>query len=194
MTPLQSVVLAFLGAWVGATVGNSTRIGASALSQRLGPLYAIVPKWNFFSPHPGQHDYVLLYRDRRTDGSLSAWRSVDKLSQSAPPAIVRWVWNPSMYRSKALFDLTQGLTSAFDDDEQRADSETEVTAATPPEPRRVDLGQVKFSTMYLTLLQLVTAQEHSPLGESTQFAVMQYSRASDGHELVFASEFHSLDD
>src|SRR5690348_12432463 len=32
--------------------------------------FSLLPLWTFFAPNPGQSDYHLIYRDRKTDGSL----------------------------------------------------------------------------------------------------------------------------
>lgn len=185
-------ILSILLLWLGVTVVNATNTGSELLSEWMGPLHTLVPKWNFFSPHPGRYDYYLVYRDRYVDGSVTNWRKVSGINQS--PGAFRWIWNPHLYRSKALFDIAENLsTNASQQYANTSDPDDVIEDDEELKLRSVDLGHLELSVLYLALLRYVTRQEHSPLSESTQFLILQHSRASERYEPLFLSHFHELE-
>lgn len=190
MVLIESTLVGVLGVWTAATVLNSIERGSSALQRRLGPFFMLVPKWNFFSPMPGQRDYHLLYRDKRVGGSTTDWRKIPELCAS--PGWSRLFWNPSIYQNKAMFDISEDLNQEVqgkyveDGDQITADEGGE-------ELQPVDLDEIQLSVLYLAFLNLVTEQDHSDLSEATQFMIMQHSRATDGYEPKLVSQFHALE-
>lgn len=189
---LTASIISVLLLWLGLTVVNATTPGSEFLSERMGPLHTLVPKWNFFSPHPGRYDYYLVYRDRYVDGEVTNWRRVSGINR--PPGKFRWIWNPHLYRSKALFDIAENLsTNASQQYANTRDAAVAVDDGGQLELRSVDLGHLELSVLYLALLRYVSRRDHSPLSESTQFLILQHSRASDRYEPLFLSHFHELE-
>ena len=123
------------------------QVPAFARLRRLDAL-GVLPEWSFFAPHPGTHDYHLLYRDELGDGSRTDWREVDLAGRRA------WwnaAWNPGRRQRKALFDITGALAL---------------------EIREGDPESIHLSVAYLSLLQHVSALPHSLGAARTQFLLM----------------------
>jgi len=180
---------AVLVGWLGLTVLNAHSRTANWLSARLGATMLLVPRWNFFSPHPGEHDYHLLYRGRRSDTSTTAWQRVEELDYRSRR--LRYVWNPDVLRYKAVFDATQELVEALPD--SYSDGRNDRPATLEPGVRDISLDGAEFSTAYLTFLNLVTRKGHSPLVQEVQFAIVRCSRQTGSNQPVFISDFHALD-
>ena len=183
---LSHFLAVVLGLWLMLTLLNAHSYTSSVLSKHLGEIALLVPKWNFFSPHPGEYDYYVLYRGRRSDQSTTAWRRIDALDYR--PRTFRWLWNPDVFQYKSVFDATQRLTqavsnTAFDEDSDRDDSER----------RDISLDGIEFTTAYLTFLNCVSRQDHSPLVNEIQFAIVRRSRRSESNEPVFTSGFHTVE-
>ncbi|WP_137288982.1 hypothetical protein [Natronorubrum halophilum] len=188
---VSASIISILLLWLGVTVVNATTAGSELLSKRMGPLHTLVPKWNFFSPYPGRYDYHLVYRDRYVDGSVTNWQQVSGINRSPGP--FRWIWNPHLYRSKALFDIAENLSTNASQQYANTSDADAIEEGGGLELRSVDLGHLELSVLYLTLLRYVTRREHSPLSESTQFLILQHSRVSDRYEPLFLSHFHELE-
>jgi hypothetical protein len=197
------VVLLLFAVWLGLTALNSTNRGYVQL-RRLGPLHDLIPKWNFFAPRPGTHDYYLLYRDQHVDGSFGRWREAPGLDRS--PSWYAAVWNPNKFVPKALFDLVQDLimqSAAVAD----AASSPEPTAAADSRPsagreREMDRHgfldpaasrSLQITMPYIVLLNYVSKLPRSELSVATQFAVVQRSEYEATAEPVFVSDVHELD-
>lgn len=194
MDPVTAVLVVGFGLWFLLTVANSTERGTEILTRHVGPMHIFVPKWNFFSPHPGQYDYFLFYRDRRVDGSLTDWEKVNDLNR--PPGRFRSLWNPNIYRSKLVFDVAMDLNTnvkQFNEEKIRSAMTDGGEPAPDSDLVSVDLGTIELSVSYLTFLHYVTRRDHDDLAESTQFMVMQHSRATDNYEPLLVSRFHELD-
>jgi hypothetical protein len=182
------------GGWTLLTLVNSFQRGTTVLTNLLGPIHALIPKWNFFSPHPGRYDFSLFYRDKRPNGSTTPWQKVDMQTDQA--SRLRWLWNPAKYRHKLVFDIAISLKRnvAEVNQERIRDSLADSSdTESDSELVSVDLEDVELSIPYLALLNYVTNQEHDSLSESTQFMIMQHSRATESREPVMISRFHELD-
>jgi hypothetical protein len=57
----------------------------------------------------------------------------------------------------------------------------------------VNMDSIEVSVPYLAILNLVTNQAHDSLSESTQFMIMQHSRATESREPLLISRFHELE-
>jgi hypothetical protein len=135
-------------------------------------LVRIVPRWNFFAPNPGIHDYHLLIRDRSIDGEVGPWISITEFDSSRP-----WyacVWNPEKRRKKALFDTTCILV-------QKAQLASEE-----------EMPKLQLSIPYLLIASLVDTRHRSPLSVARQFCLVQRSAQAPIPLVVFTSAFHSL--
>lgn len=192
METSEIFVTLLFGSWLGLTVINSTNRGSTVLARALGPMNTLVPKWNFFSPHPGKYDYHLFYRDRRVDDSVTDWKRVELFDDSTSKR--QFVWNPNVYRTKLIFDVMVNLGTNV----KNANIDTIRPKENGGESeehgglRTIDLGENELSVYYLTLLNYVTQQTHSEIDTETQFMVMQHSRAMDRYEPHFVSKFHKL--
>ncbi|MFB1064329.1 hypothetical protein [Natrinema sp. H-ect4] len=182
---LSGFVIGVLILWLGATVVNSFKPGSKFLVQHCGLLAQLVPKWNFFSPHPGRYDYHVLYRDRTAGDTATEWQRVSDFSRTS--GVLGWVWNPDIYRYKALFDVVQELQIAVEEKQSRDGTDQEVPTLEP-----MPLDEIQMSLSYIALLNYVTHQRHSELSETTQFTIMKHSREIEQYEPVFVSGYHSI--
>lgn len=199
---VTGAVITLFTIWLGLTVINSTTRGYTYLG-RIGPLHDLVPKWNFFAPKPGTHDYYLLYRDQFVDGTAGYWREAPGLSEPRP-----WyapIWNPDKFVPKALFDLVQDLimqsaavaNSPSQQDECRsAEASPETDPASAGRHGFLDTAasqSLQITMPYIVLLHYISQLPRSELSVGTQFAVIQRSAYDETTEPVFISEVHELD-
>ena len=54
-------------------------------------VFALIPRWMFFSPSFSSSDYHLLYREALCDGTLTQWREIPL---AARRSLLSAVWNP----------------------------------------------------------------------------------------------------
>jgi hypothetical protein len=154
-------------AWIVASV--LVYVPSLKTTIRRRDLFALVPQWNFFAPHPAQHDFYLLYHDQLQDGSITEWTEVASFAERPSWSIV---WNPWKRTNKALFDAVTDLAR-------------HVQASMPA---------LELSIPYLTLLNYISGIPRFGPTQFTQFLVMR-SGGSDGHpepELFYLSQLHSI--
>ncbi|SNZ06826.1 hypothetical protein SAMN06269185_1300 [Natronoarchaeum philippinense] len=183
--------VALLTIFTAVTCVNSVQGGSERLQRILGPFLGLVPKYNFFAPHPGRVDYYLVYRDRCVDGKLTKWQEVDGFSE--PPDRLGWLWNPSYYQTKILFDVVGPLTSGPVDEDAPSEPEQIGADDSENELRSIDDKPIHLSVHYLTILKFISELSHLDVSEARQFAIMRGSRQMDGYEPVFVSKFHALE-
>jgi hypothetical protein len=131
-------------------------------------MFPLIPNWQFFAPHPGMHDYHVLYRDLLANGSVSCWT---ELPQPRPRSLLAAAWNPAKRHNKALFDLaTVLLRTATECDEL----------------------VVKTSVPYISILNYISELPRSHLVVGRQFILMATFAAQPPRpaELLFLSGFH----
>lgn len=197
-------IVLLLGLWFVATIMNSFEPTKDPLTAVLGDFSTLVPGWRFFAPLPGQVDYSLYYRDKQVDGSTTPWRRVERFT-STERKWHHFVWNPSIYANKALFDIVENLASDIyeenlsEEEIDQLEQEGDVSPEDQPssdefQMKTIDLDERMGSVLYLTLLEAVTQEDHSNLSEATQFAIMVNSRDLDNYEPVFVSKFHKLEE
>lgn len=173
--------------WLLASVVNSTEWGFRKLGGT--GVHHVVPRWNFFAPHPGVADYHLLYRDEHADGHVGAWQEASGFHQPRGPTAA--VWHPDKFGKKALFDLTQELMRTHegrDDDRERGDVDSSGSSVLTP----VRSDSIKLTTAYIALLNYVVSRDRPETATARQFVVMRTSGLDGTTEPVFLSAFHSL--
>lgn len=69
-------------------------------------LSVVVPNWRFFAPEPAMHDFRVLHRFLREDGTQSAWQECTHIS---PRCWRQTVWFPDRRRDKGLIDAASDL-------------------------------------------------------------------------------------
>jgi len=153
--------------WLIVTVLNQLNLDRFKKLMRLDAFH-LIPIWTFFAPNPGTSDYYLLFRDRLVNGSLTYWREI-VLGAKAP--WLRAFWNPERRRSKALLDLATALIQLTQGYEK-----AQVTASIP----------------YLLLLELVEAQDRTPLADARQFLIMIRNPSAGTTAAAFLSQFHRV--
>ncbi|WP_299034050.1 hypothetical protein [uncultured Pseudokineococcus sp.] len=67
---------------------------------------ALLPNWRFFAPEPAMHDFRLLHRCLREDGTQTTWEDTHDI---APRTWQNAFWFPERRRDKALIDLCNEL-------------------------------------------------------------------------------------
>ncbi|MCV7527817.1 hypothetical protein M3D91_009770 [Micrococcus luteus] len=139
----------------------------------LDPTGLIVPDWRFFAPRPASHEYHLLYRDARPDGTMSGWNEVDL---GADRRLRHIVWAPHRRLEKGLFDATTELMRVITD--------------------MRDPAVVRMSAAYLALLTVVThSVSHQDGAVRTQFMLVRAA----AHEpdvipsIDYISDWHRLE-
>ncbi|WP_135828639.1 hypothetical protein [Halorussus halobius] len=184
---LVPAVLSLLAlATIGATVESLTeRSTVTDWLQRLH-LKLLAPNWNFFAPHPGQWDTHLLYRDELADGTVTQWTEVTDVTQTRQR--LKWVWNPSLYKAKGLFDLNQALKRHLEGSELAEVDESSGSEGLQP----IESDDHLLSTQYLLLLNVVSGADHDDDARRTQFMLMQSSLREEEATPQFVSNFHEL--
>jgi hypothetical protein len=140
---------------------------------RQSDIFALIPRWHFFAPTPGMHDFVLVYRDQALDGSLTMWREVPGVSVTRQPVCA--VWNPGRRHTKAMLDITKELMQLITQQRQKR--------------------EIELSVPYLSLLNYVSCIPRLGTEDQyTQFAlVMSQSSATEGPPaVVFLSSLHEI--
>lgn len=135
----------------------------------------LVPRWTFFAPRPGRHDQHLVYRDI-VDGVAGEWHEIE--SSEFRPAL-RWLFNPTRFRQKALLDLVNRLKAA----------------------RRefsgfgLDGRSLQLSAGYMALLAWAIAQPAQREPCLRQFAIASTAGhgATRTMKILFVSEAHPLE-
>lgn len=184
---LVPTVLSFFAlATIGATVESLTERSTVSDWLHRWHLKFLAPNWNFFAPHPGQWDTHLLYRDQLADGTVSPWTEVTDVTETRQR--LKWVWNPSLYKAKGLFDVNQALKRHLDDSElAETDDSSELDELQP-----IESDDHLLSTQYVSLLTIVSEADHEEDAKKTQFMLMQSSLREDEASPEFVSNFHEL--
>jgi hypothetical protein len=134
--------------------------------------FSLLPRWSFFAPNPGRHDFHVVYRDF-VDDEHGPWV---ELVVSTVDTRYRWLWNPSRYPYKAISDLTNGLHYEL-------------------QSSNAEMQMVMLSSSYIGLLNVVIAQP--PIGVKAshrQFAIFRTHgfRSDRQIEVAFVSEVHRV--
>jgi hypothetical protein len=133
--------------------------------------FGFVPRWSFFAPTPGVHNFYLLYRIQFDDGTVGQWMSLFGLERFRSPWTV--IWNPNRRAKKAIFDLVSVLIrERADDEEARA--------------------RVQLSIPYLLIINYISSL--APRGGVTavQFLVMENYKDGSAYP-VFVSSLHTVE-
>jgi hypothetical protein len=149
-----AIVVAF-ALWLVATTVKQFRTPWALRVQR-HDWFSVVPQWTFFAPNPGRSDLHVLFRDRLSDGSLSAWTELD-VATARP--LRSSVWNPEKRRRKAVHDAIASLASL----------------------RPADVGpEIMVTRAYLMLLGMVCSAEGASNAAFRQFVVVATDRTDAG--------------
>lgn len=165
---------AFLGSWFAASVIHQSPPRWWMRWKRFDR-FRLVPRWTFFAPRPGRHDQHLVYRDI-VDGVAGDW--VEIQSCEFRPGR-RWLFNPTRFRQKALFDLVNRLRAARNEFRRYG----------------LDARSMQLSAGYMALLAWVAAQPAPMRPCHRQFAIA----TTAGHgarrtlQLFYVSEAHPLE-
>jgi hypothetical protein len=136
---------------------------------------ALIPRWTFFAPRPGRHDQHLVYRDI-VDGIAGEWQEV-RCAEFRPAR--RWLFNPTRFRQKALFDLVNRLRAARNEFSRFG----------------LDAKSVQLSAGYMALLAWVVGQPVPVRPCLRQFAIATTAGHGPGRTLriLYLSEPHPLE-
>ena len=132
--------------------------------------FGLVPKWNFFAPTPGIHNFYLLYRYQHANGIVGKWNSLYDLEAYRKPTC--FLWNPKRRIRKALFDLFATLILE--------DPSTE-------ENRKL----IRLSIPYLIILKKVSSLSAPVSAMGVQFLIME-NFFEGPSKSVFTSDVHPL--
>jgi len=88
------------------TVANNIPSERIASTEDLAATGLDIPRWKFFGPFPGVHDYSLFAREVSSQGELGPWKRVDQDVKRPWHALI---WNPGNRRPKVLFDAAQQI-------------------------------------------------------------------------------------
>lgn len=200
-------VVAFLTSWTIATALRVHDPIEDKLNEYTGEFVQFIPVYSFFAPKPGDNDFHLLYRDRLEDGSITRWEEIEKLTTF--PTKTHWLWNPTMYNAKTVFDHAQNLLKIVSEtnDEEEADTndemdnrekeeKTEEDGYSPAddsiEMKDVDLERAVVALPYISLLNYVTNHKHHENCTETQFLLMQGSLRDVNNVPLLVSNFHEV--
>jgi hypothetical protein len=172
LSPVAIGAAVFFSGWLGLSLAGQLLPRDSWL--RRTPISWFIPDWRFFAPEPGTRDHQLWYRIQPGTGAADAVATV-----TMPPAgALRWLWNPSERRHKALLDLADILQRAAEHLGDDADGSELPDSLLLTEP-------------YLTLLNVVSARRLPTDGGLIQFGIIRHAWP-DREELVFVSRWHAL--
>ncbi len=163
------LVCLILAAWLLASAIHQCRFRWWSRVTRFD-VFNLLPRWSFFAPNPGRHDFHVVYRDW-IDEENGPWT---EFAATTLETRSRWLWNPSRYPNKAISDLTNGLYRALQSNDG--------------EPRAVLL-----SSSYISLLHVVMAQPSVILkANRRQFAILRTHDFGSNRqiEVAFVSEVH----
>ncbi|MEU7132152.1 hypothetical protein [Streptomyces sp. NPDC046261] len=172
MDPYESTVTAVLAVW--SLLSALAQLGPVAPRltawQHRFDVFGLIPRYHFFAPRPGTHDYHLLIRTRPHGGTFGAWREV---TPGQPRHWWNAVWNPDRRHHKHLFDL--GTTLA----------RTDPGCADPA---------TALSVPYLLVLHHVTTLVEPAEGAQVQFLIARSAghRPAEPPEGVFLSRAHQV--
>ncbi|MFF0292213.1 hypothetical protein ACFYST_03485 [Kitasatospora sp. NPDC004614] len=172
MRPLAEVLLA--GLFVSWLLATALCQAPSRVQNRLrkADVFGLIPRWHFFAPRPGTQDFVLVFRDQASSGSLSRWREAPRLPVSRLPLCA--LWNPGRRHTKAMIDITVELMNLVVDDRNKK--------------------EIELSVPYLALLNHISGLPRLDGECLTQFALVatQSSASTEPPEVVFVSSMHAI--
>lgn len=165
---------AFFAAWFAATVLHQSPPRWWMRVKKFDTL-RLVPRWTFFAPRPGRHDQHLVYRDI-VGGVAGDWLEIE--AGDFHP-VRRWLFNPTRFRQKALFDLVNRLKAARGEFARHG----------------LDARAVQLSAGYMALLAWVAAQPARTRPCLRQFALATTAGHGSGRtlKLLYVSEPHPLE-
>ena len=131
----------------------------------------LLPRWNFFAPNPGTHDFHLLIRDCVRPDVFTNWTRVE--IGLASRSWVSALWYPGGREPKALYDI--GMDAL-------------VTAAT----LEFDPGRMQFTPPYLALLNAAQAAPKTAFSKGRQFALALISPEGEDDRMLIRSALHRL--
>jgi hypothetical protein len=135
-------------------------------------LWQLLPRWNFFAPNPGMHDYYLMYRDKSQAGEPGGWHLLQ------PKHYRPWmscVWNPGKVQNKVVADLVQML-AGYDADVRQNPA-------------------VMLSLPYLVWLKMTIEAPRADDATLRQFVLAQKQGliATDPLTPILVSDFHTFE-
>ena len=166
---------AAFGSWVLATLASQHPHRAFDGLRRFDPVGLALPNWRFFAPEPAQHDYHVLHRVLRADGTESPWVETTSICMRCWKHVFFF---PDRRREKALFDIASELTQLMMDP-------------------RIDISR---TVPFELLGNAVELHVRSSLGEDEepprgyQFLLARHTGHDEAHEpdYLFASPFVPL--
>ncbi len=170
---ISSLAIFILLVWLIVTVIDAIPINSRILN-RLHDLYFIspfIPRWTFFAPNPGVHDFYLLYRDVADEEHPGPWQHLTHLNTSWN--FSRILWNSTKRECKALADVTVSLACMWSEDDKTNDT-------------------IKLSIPYIIILNYISNMPRSNSNVCTQFLLMQMSALDNLPEVVFVSGLHKI--
>lgn len=169
MPVLGTAACIAVAAWLLATLAYQYSPVQEAVA-RLDP-FKLLPSWAFFAPHPAYHDYHLIVRELRRDGTLGPCTPVGRFPDRR---LADLLWNPAKRPRKILQDAMQAIKRL-----RRWSASEEV---------------VQCSLPYLLLLHYAGTQHACGADAiALQFAVVESSGRNERRLWIsFVSGFHRL--
>jgi len=100
------LIISFFSFWFICTIICQFRGKATDFIRGKLDLLNLIPLWTFFAPRPGKSDYHLLYRDKKSDESVTEWV---ELELSEGKSWLSFIWNPQKRDKKIIADVIQTL-------------------------------------------------------------------------------------
>jgi hypothetical protein len=154
------LIVVVLCAWFAVTAFCQLRIGACRRVRRLD-WFGVLPRYNFFAPHPIVGDLLIQYRYGQ-DEEIAPWTDL------GAPARRRWwhaVWPGERRAKKAAFSSALRVVTLY--------------RQLPDQPRPLT-GTVSYR------LLLAWVARHSPATSWVQFRVVQVSYGPEGGRRLVA--------
>jgi hypothetical protein len=107
---LDLAASAALTGWIAVTALSQHPNRTFDRFRRRDTLGVVIPNWRFFAPEPAIHDFRVLHRYLRADGSQTGWKECTEIS---PRCWRHAVWFPDRRRDKGMIDACSELILAL---------------------------------------------------------------------------------
>lgn len=169
MTSLGIVACAVVVLWLLATLAYQYSPVQVAIERRAP--FKLLPAWAFFAPNPAYHDYHLVVRELRRNGTLGPCTPI---GASPDRRLSHLIWHPAKRPERVLQDAMQSIKRL-----RRWSASDQV---------------VQCSLPYLLLLHYATTQYRcGPEAVAMHFIVVETSGRDEKRVWIsFVSGFHRL--
>ncbi len=105
------IISFFLFIWLVLTIAYQF----DYLSEKISTIdiFKLIPRWTFFSPNPGCHDYHLMYRENNDSDQTSKSHESDwnEVVIEESNSMFTFLWNPQKRLNKVVSDASSSIST-----------------------------------------------------------------------------------